>query len=104
MAENGQNGMTAQLDNGLSVQQIANNGKITLTIRIPNNADYILHWGLSRSPGGAWNRPPQECWPQGTTAADGAAVRTPFSAEGDGRKAVTIHLDPAGAWRDLAFV
>ncbi len=104
MAENAQNGRMTQFDNGLSVQQVVNGDKLTLTIGIQNNADYILHWGLSLRPGGAWSRPPEECWPRGTTATDGAAVRTPFTANGDDRKEVTIHLNAASAWRDLAFV
>jgi alpha-glucan,water dikinase len=104
MTESVQNGMTSQLDNGLSIRQIANDSKLTLTIGIQDHADCILHWGLSRRPGGAWSRPPEQCWPQGTTAADGNAVRTPFSSSGDGRNVVTIHLDGASGWRDLAFV
>src|SRR5262249_42603177 len=64
--------------------------------------DGILHWGLSRRPGGAWERPAENDWPQGTTPFDGNAVRTPFA--GHGRKDVAIHLDPSSPWRGLAFV
>ncbi len=102
MAETSKNEMTTQLAEGLSVSRTANGNGLTLTIRLQGPSDCVLHWGLSRRPGGAWNRPPQSCWPQGTTPADGNAVRTPFA--GDGQKEVSIHLDSSGPWRGLAFV
>jgi alpha-glucan,water dikinase len=104
MTETLPNGITSQLDNGLQVTQINENGKLALTINLPNPADLVLHWGLSRHAGGAWSRPPESCWPQGTTVANGDAVRTPFAANGAGQKAVTIHLDSSAPWRGLAFV
>jgi len=104
MAETLQNGMTTPLDNGLSVTQAVNGNGLTLTIQLRNSADCVLHWGLSRRPGGAWNRPPEACWPQGTTPVNGNAVRTPFCANGDGQKAVTIQLEASSPWRGLAFV
>src|SRR5205807_4775346 len=92
----------SQLAEGVSVTQTADGGKLTLTITLQHPADAVLHWGLSRRPGGAWSRPPEESWPQGTKPADGAAVRTPFT--GNGRKEVTIRLPSPGPWRGLAFV
>jgi alpha-glucan,water dikinase len=93
---------TIQLADGISVSQRAEDDKLTLTIQSRHGGESILHWGLSRRPGGAWSRPPQECWPPGTSLADAAAVRTPFSS--DGRKEVTIHLGSGGPWRELSFV
>jgi alpha-glucan,water dikinase len=102
MAESTQTKMLAEFAEGLSVMQTANGDKVTLTIALRHPAECILHWGLSRRPGGAWERPPESCWPQGTTPADAGAVRTPFT--GDGRKEVTIRLASPSPWRGLAFV
>ena len=102
MSESTSTTTTAEFAEGLSVTQTANGDGLTLTLTLKNPSDDILHWGLSRRPGGAWGRPPENCWPQGTTPADAVAVRTPFS--GDGRKEVTIHLDSSSRWRGLAFV
>jgi alpha-glucan,water dikinase len=102
MAETSSSETTTQLAEGVSVTQHANGEGLTLTIVVPHAADAVLHWGLSRQPGGAWSRPPENYWPDGTTAADASAVRTPFA--GNGRKQVTIHLDAPNPWRGLAFV
>ncbi|HEY7312625.1 MAG TPA: hypothetical protein VH643_24890, partial [Gemmataceae bacterium] len=102
MAESTQSAITTPLAEGLSVTQAVNGAGLTLTINIQNHVDTVLHWGLTRHPGGAWNRPPENCWPHGTTPASDSAVRTPFF--GDGRKEVTIHLDSPSPWRGLAFV
>ncbi len=102
MAEPTPNETTSQMAEGVSITQAINGNGLTLTIQLQEASDCILHWGLSRRPGGAWQRPPECCWPQDTTPADGAAVRTPFAS--NGRKAVTIHLDSPGPWRGLAFV
>jgi alpha-glucan,water dikinase len=93
---------TTEFAEGISVAQAVNGSGLTLTITLRNTADGILHWGLSRRPGGAWERPPQSCWPEGTAPADASAVRTQFS--GHGRKEVTIHLNSSSPWRGLAFV
>ncbi len=98
-----QNGKSSQLADGLFVTQVADGDGLTLTIALQNSADCLLHWGLCRR-GGAWSRPPEGCWPQGTMAANGEAVRTPFVAQGDGKQTVTIHLDSSCPWRGLSFV
>ncbi len=102
MAESTQTKTLAEFAEGLSVTQTADGSGLSLTIALRHSADAILHWGLSRRPGGAWDRPPEKCWPRGTTPADAGALRTPFN--GNGRKEVTIHLDLSSPWRGLAFV
>jgi alpha-glucan,water dikinase len=102
MAESTETKTLAEFAEGLSVTQTANGNGLSLTIALRHSADAILHWGLSRRPGGAWDRPPENCWPRGTTPVDAGALRTPF--DGNGRKEVTIHLDPSSPWRGLAFV
>lgn len=102
MAESNQTKTIAEFAEGLSITQTANGNGLALTIALRHSADAILHWGLSRRPGGAWDRPPESCWPRGTTPADAGAVRTPF--DGNGRKELTIHLDSPSQWRSLAFV
>ena len=102
MAANMPNPSTSTFADGVTVRQFADADKLTLTIQLQHGGDHVLHWGLCRRPGGAWSRPSEECWPPGTTTAEGVAVRTPFA--GDGRKEVTIHLDSSGLWRGLSFV
>src|SRR5579875_358985 len=102
MDETTQTKTIAEFAEGLSVTQRADNNGLILTIALRHCPDGILHWGLSRRLGGAWERPPENCWPQGTMPADAGAVRTPFT--GDGRKEVIIHLPSPRSWRSLAFV
>ncbi|HZV05028.1 MAG TPA: PEP/pyruvate-binding domain-containing protein [Gemmataceae bacterium] len=102
MADSTRTESTSEFADGVSVTQAANGNGLTLTIAHQSAADCVLHWGLSRRPGGAWERPPEHCWPPGTTPFDGNAVRTPFA--GDGRKEVAINFDPSSPWRGLAFV
>lgn len=102
MAESTESKTLAEFAEGLSVTQTANGKGLSLTITFRQSTDCILHWGLSHRPGGAWERPPESCWPQGTVPADASAVRTPFS--GDGRKEVRFNLDSSSRWRGLAFV
>jgi len=91
MAEATRTDSTSEFAEGVSVTQAVKGNGLTLTITVRNASDGILHWGLSQRPGGAWERPPQKYWPQGTTPFDGNAVRTPFA--GDGRREVAIHVD-----------
>src|SRR5579875_346513 len=102
MDETPQTKTLAEFAEGLSVTQRANGDGWTLTITFHHPAEAVLHWGLSQRPGGIWERPPENCWPQGTTPADAGAVRTPFC--GDGCKQVVIHFDSPLRWRSLAFV
>ena len=46
---------TAEFAEGLSVTRTANGDGLTLTLTLKNPSDDILHWGLSRRPGGAWS-------------------------------------------------
>src|SRR5262245_27487717 len=102
MAESTRTENTSEFAEGVSVTQAANGDGLILTITLRNAADRVLHWGLSRRTGGAWERPPEDCWPHGTTPFDANAVRTPFA--GDGRKEVAIHVASPSPWRCLAFV
>jgi alpha-glucan,water dikinase len=92
------------LGEGLFVAQLPDNDGVTLLLETQNDTDCVLHWGLSRRPGGPWYRPPDTCWPEGTTPVDGHAVRTPLSVLDKGQRGVKIHLDSPCPWRNLAFV
>lgn len=94
--------VTALAEN-LAVTSQVEGDRVTLTVALKSGRDCVLHWGLSRR-SGAWERPPEACWPAGTTPADGQAVRTPFAANGRGECAVTIHLDRPYLWKQLSFV
>jgi alpha-glucan,water dikinase len=89
---------------GLLVTKVQNGSGLTLAVGVKSSADCILHWGLSRRPGGSWRRPPEVCWPAGTTPVDGQAVRTPLAPNGKGEREVKINLPLPCPERNLAFV
>jgi alpha-glucan,water dikinase len=99
-----ENGVVSPLGDGLTVTQVQNGEGLTLKVGVRTASDCVLHWGLSRQPGGAWRRPPEECWPEGSSPADGQALRTPLAATDHGEREVTIHLPPSCRDRNLAFV
>jgi alpha-glucan,water dikinase len=97
-------GATVTLADGLALTQVRDDSRLTLVIGVETEADCVLHWGLSRRPGGAWHCPPDACWPVGTTPVDGSAARTPFVTRGHSGKQVTIHLELPCPYPTLAFV
>jgi alpha-glucan,water dikinase len=88
---------------GPSVTAVAEDNQLTVVVGVRSRSDCVLHWGLSRRPGGAWQRPPEAAWPEGTTPA-GDAVRTPLAPGGTDERRVTIRLDLPSPWRSLPFV
>ncbi len=92
------------LGNGLSVTRTQDGARLSLVIALKTAADCVLHWGLSRGRGGAWQQPPQECWPQGTSAFDNHAVDTPLQRNAQGEREVSIHLELPCRWDNLVFV
>jgi alpha-glucan, water dikinase len=96
--------VVSPLGDGLSVAEQHDGNRLTLVFRMKTNADCVLHWGLSRRPGGSWQRPPDAFWPQGTAAVNGNAVDTPLSASGTDEREVAIQLDLATPFRNLPFV
>ena len=100
-----QDAVVSMLGNGLSVAKVDDGNRLTLVVGLKTGSECVLHWGLSpRGRGGAWQRPPDGCWPQGTSAVNGHAVHTPFRANPQGDKEVTIHLDLPCRWDNLHFV
>src|SRR5689334_16940185 len=96
--------MVSPLGEGLSVARQYDGNRLTLVLRMKTAADCLLHWGLSRRPGGGWQRPPDTFWPEGTAPADGQAVRTPLRSNGDGERQVAIQLELPCPWKNLPFV
>jgi alpha-glucan,water dikinase len=92
------------LGEGLFVMERQDGNRLTVVVGTKADGDCTLHWGLSRSPGGAWQRPPGYCWPAGTTPVDGGAVRTPFSVNERGEREVRIQLELPSPWKELPFV
>ena len=86
------------LDGRVSVSEGRDAQRLTLVVQVHSDAECVLHWGLSRRPGASWQRPPESCWPPGTTPADGGAVRTPLTPHEKGEYEVAIPLD-GGACR-----
>jgi alpha-glucan, water dikinase len=89
---------------GLSVTSRHQGNRLTLVVRLKSNSDCLLHWGLGSGPERAWQLPPTACWPEGTAAAGGQAVRTPFRANDQGEREVAIQLDLPSPWKNLPFV
>lgn len=87
----------------LLVEKQAGDKFVEITIRIVGPADCLLHWGLSRRAGSAWEVPPQSSWPEGSEAVGKAAVHSPFLAV-DGEVQITFRLDRAWKFSALNFV
>jgi alpha-glucan,water dikinase len=88
----------------VSVTERRDGEHLTVVIKLQGGSDCVLHWGLSRRPGGPWRRPPDECWPEGTTPVAGQAVRTPFPAREAGDREVALDFDLPCPAKNLAFV
>jgi alpha-glucan,water dikinase len=73
-----------------------------LRLQLATDEPCHLHWGLVRH--GAWQRPPEACWPPGTRAFDEHAVQSPFDGSQAREKVIEIGLDSSEDWRSLAFV
>src|SRR5262249_22179330 len=78
--------------------------RLTVVVRMQTGSECVLHWGVSRRAGGAWLRPPDACWPEGSAAVDGHAVHTPLSFNDRGEREVAIRLDLPCPWKSLPFV
>jgi alpha-glucan,water dikinase len=104
MAETPQQEVVSPLGEGLFVKEHQDGNRLTLVVGTRADADCALHWGLSRQPGGAWQRPPDKWWPAGTTPVDGSAVRTPFAVNERGEREVLIQLELPCPWKQLPFV
>jgi alpha-glucan,water dikinase len=96
--------VVSSLGDGVSVTQTQNGDGLTLTVGVRAGSECVLHWGLTRQPGGAWHRPPEQAWPEGSAPADGQALRSPFHANGNGERQVTIRLPLPCRERNLTFV
>lgn len=92
------------LGNALSVKRTLGENRLTVVVAMATGAECVLHWGLSRGRGGAWQQPPADCWPEGTAAFGSQAVRTPFRESMQGPKEVAIHLELPSPWDRLQFV
>jgi alpha-glucan,water dikinase len=92
------------LDDRVSVRARREEGRLMLLVCVRSDAACVLHWGLTRRDGGAWDQPPESCWPAGTTPAEGGAVRTPLTLQEQGEQAVTITLVVPCPARQLVFV
>ena len=55
--------LVSPLGEGLFVKERHDGNRLTLVVATKADADCTLHWGLSRRPGGAWQRPPDALWP-----------------------------------------
>jgi alpha-glucan, water dikinase len=78
-------------DIALSVAKSATETAVKIDIQIEGDKKCILHWGMQLRGRDTWAAPPRPVWPEGTTAFDGAAVRTPFSAH-DGKRGISITI------------
>ncbi len=95
--------IVSELGNGLSVASVHDGNRLTFVVGLKTGSECVLHWGLSRDRG-AWQRPPDDCWPQGTSAFNAQAVDTPFRVNPKGDKEVAIHLELPCRWDNLLFV
>jgi alpha-glucan,water dikinase len=104
MRETCEGEVVSRLGEGLSVARQYDGNRLTLVVRLKTGSDCVLHWGLTGRPGGAWQRPPDAFWPEGTAAVDAHAVRTPLASNERGERQVAIRLDLPCPWKTLPFV
>ena len=104
MTANVHEAVVSVLGDGLSVTRLHDGNRLTLVVGLKTSSECVLHWGLSRGRGRDWKCPPNDCWPQGTSAFDGQAVRTPLHVNPQGTKDVTIQLELPCRWDNLLFV
>ena len=52
------------------------NDQAEISLRMTGSGNCLLHWGVSRNPGGLWQTPPQSLWPEGSKAYGQTAVQT----------------------------
>jgi alpha-glucan,water dikinase len=65
---------------------------VEVVIRMEDNKNCLLHWGLRRNSRAPWQVPPQSVWPEGSKAFDQAAIQTPFLKQnGGGRIMIRLH-------------
>ncbi len=102
--ENTQQEVISAPESGLKVTRLLNGKQVVLAVGLHTDADCHLHWGLTRRPGDAWRRPPEGCWPEGSTAVDGQAVRTPLALNDKGEREVRIAFPLPCPARNLSFV
>ena len=96
--------MNGSLENGLTITRLQNEQRLIVTLGLKTSSECILHWGLRRRPGAAWRRPPEDCWPEGTTSVGAHAARTQFWNYGNGERKLALHLELPCPARHLAFV
>jgi alpha-glucan,water dikinase len=104
MAATPEHGVVSRLGDDLFVTQREEGNRLIVKVGTKAASDVVLHWGLNRWPGAAWQRPPETAWPQGSQPVNGYAVRTPFAANDRGEREVTIQLPLPLRERNLAFV
>ena len=77
--------------------------RVEVSFNMEGTKNCCLHWGLSRSIGGAWKIPSHSFWPSGSIAFGESAVQTPFMRQG-GENRIMIKLDKTIDRRIMNFV
>jgi alpha-glucan,water dikinase len=77
---------------------------IEISIRMEEEKDCYMHWGVRRRSEGPWQIPPRSAWPPESRAFNQTAVRTPFRGE-NGKRQIRFSLawDPHFSLIDFAL-
>ncbi|KJR43545.1 alpha-glucan water dikinase, chloroplastic [Candidatus Magnetoovum chiemensis] len=76
---------------------------IEIALRIKENKNCMLHWGLMQQDNNVWKIPPTNFWPKSTTQSGNNALQTPFLPT-NGESRINISLEETFAKHRLAFV
>jgi len=75
---------------------------VEIAIRLEDDSECVLHWGLSKRHRGSWQVPPRTLWPEGSRVVEGA-IQTPFLIQ-NGARQVVINLDRGSEFSFINFV
>ena len=87
----------------ISIEKSILDDTAEIMLRTDGQAKCLLHWGLRRDPFSTWQVPSQSAWPEGSSAFDHSAVRTPF-LEREDRSEIVMKIDLSANFHLLDFV
>ena len=77
--------------------------QVEVALRVEEQKDCLVHWGLRRTARAPWQAPPGAAWPEGSRLFDQSAVQSPFTGR-DGSGEILIKLDLSAGFGLLEFV
>jgi alpha-glucan,water dikinase len=97
--------VTINTESGIAikVEERLFDNQVEIALRVDEQKNCLMHWGLRRNRSSPWQAPPGEAWPEGSKSFDRSALQTPFVGR-DGHGEIIIKLDPSADFSLLEFV